>query len=100
MTVIERPARRQLCSTFAHDMTSVYPVDTQNDALGVMPYRDRDKHAYRIITDRFALPKGADLTACDPGKQTFCGGTWNTIRDNLDYIQNAGFTASKASSCS
>lgn len=22
-----------------------------------------------------------------------CGGTWNTIRVNLDYIQNAGFTA-------
>jgi len=22
-----------------------------------------------------------------------CGGTWNSIRENLDYIQNAGFTA-------
>jgi len=22
-----------------------------------------------------------------------CGGTWNTIRENLDYVQNAGFTA-------
>lgn len=22
-----------------------------------------------------------------------CGGSWNTIRENLDYIQNAGFTA-------
>ncbi len=54
---------------------------------------NRAKHAPRIITDRFALPKGSDLNACDPGKQTFCGGTWNTIRDNLDYIQNAGFTA-------
>ena len=24
-----------------------------------------------------------------------CGGTWNTVRENLDYIQNAGFTASQ-----
>ena len=48
----------------------------------------------RIITDRYALPQGADPTACDPAKQTWCGGTWNTIKDNLDYIQNAGFTAS------
>lgn len=32
----------------------------------------------RLITDRFALPNGADRNACDPGKQTFCGGTWNT----------------------
>ena len=49
---------------------------------------------YRIIVDRYALPAGADLKACDPGMQSFCGGTWNTIRQNLDYVQNAGFTAS------
>ncbi|KAI0637259.1 alpha-amylase [Trametes polyzona] len=53
----------------------------------------RKRSIYQIITDRFALPEGADLTACDPAKQSFCGGTWNTIKDNLDYIQNAGFTA-------
>ncbi|KAI0646787.1 alpha-amylase [Trametes meyenii] len=53
----------------------------------------RKRSIYQIITDRFALPDGADLTACDPAKQSFCGGTWNTIKDNLDYIQNAGFTA-------
>lgn len=52
------------------------------------------EHLYRIITDRYALPEGADLTACDPAKQAFCGGTWNTIKNNLDYIQDAGFTAS------
>lgn len=32
----------------------------------------------RIITDRFALPQAADKTQCDPGQQTWCGGTWNT----------------------
>ena len=48
----------------------------------------------RIITDRYALPKGSDLTKCNPADQSFCGGTWSTIKDNLDYIQNAGFTAS------
>ncbi|CDO69036.1 Glycoside Hydrolase Family 13 protein [Trametes cinnabarina] len=53
----------------------------------------RKRSIYQIITDRYALPQGADLNACDPAKQTFCGGTWNTIKDNLDYIQNAGFTA-------
>ncbi|KAL0947268.1 hypothetical protein HGRIS_013390 [Hohenbuehelia grisea] len=46
-----------------------------------------------LITDRFAIPEGADPTACDPGKTTWCGGTWKTIMDNLDYVQNAGFTA-------
>ncbi|KAI0798094.1 alpha-amylase [Abortiporus biennis] len=53
----------------------------------------RSRSIYQIITDRFALPQGADINACDPGKQTWCGGTWATIRENLDYIQNAGFTA-------
>jgi len=53
----------------------------------------RSRSIYQIITDRFALPPGADKTKCDPGQQTWCGGTWNTIRENLDYVQNAGFTA-------
>ncbi|KXN90497.1 Alpha-amylase 1 [Leucoagaricus sp. SymC.cos] len=53
----------------------------------------RGRSIYQLITDRFALPEGVDRNACDPGKQSFCGGTWNTIRENLDYIQNAGFTA-------
>ncbi|PIL23741.1 ATP-binding cassette transporter [Ganoderma sinense ZZ0214-1] len=53
----------------------------------------RKRSIYQIITDRYALPKGSDLTKCNPADQTFCGGTWSTIKDNLDYIQNAGFTA-------
>jgi alpha-amylase len=50
---------------------------------------------YRIITDRFALPENSTvpLNACDTMKQRYCGGTWNSIRSNLDYIQDMGFTA-------
>lgn len=55
---------------------------------------EADSCCYRIIVDRYALPDGADTNACDPAMQTWCGGTWNTIRNNLDYIQGAGFTAS------
>ncbi|KAG8733870.1 hypothetical protein FRC11_001080 [Ceratobasidium sp. 423] len=48
-----------------------------------------------IITDRFALPEDSNIPpdACDPMKQRYCGGTWNSIRENLDYIQRMGFTA-------
>jgi len=53
----------------------------------------RTRSIYQIVTDRFALPSGADPTACDPGKATWCGGTWKTILENLDYVQDAGFTA-------
>ncbi|KAH0584101.1 hypothetical protein H2248_009671 [Termitomyces sp. 'cryptogamus'] len=53
----------------------------------------RGRSIYQLITDRYALPEGAATDTCDPGAQTWCGGTWNSIRNNLDYIQNAGFTA-------
>ncbi|TFY81305.1 hypothetical protein EWM64_g2707 [Hericium alpestre] len=53
----------------------------------------RGRSIYQIITDRYALPAGANPNTCDTSKRTWCGGTWNTIRENLDYIQNAGFTA-------
>ncbi|THV08060.1 glycoside hydrolase family 13 protein [Dendrothele bispora CBS 962.96] len=53
----------------------------------------RSRSIYQIITDRFALPAGANLNNCDVDAQTWCGGTWNTIRDNLDFVQNMGFTA-------
>ncbi|EMD38673.1 glycoside hydrolase family 13 protein [Gelatoporia subvermispora B] len=53
----------------------------------------RGRSIYQVIVDRYALPSGASTTSCDPGDQTWCGGTWNTIRENLDYIENAGFTA-------
>ncbi|EKM82841.1 hypothetical protein AGABI1DRAFT_82568 [Agaricus bisporus var. burnettii JB137-S8] len=53
----------------------------------------RGRSIYQLITDRFALPNGTDPSACDPAERAYCGGTWNTIRENLDYIQDAGFTA-------
>ncbi|KIJ29885.1 glycoside hydrolase family 13 protein [Sphaerobolus stellatus SS14] len=53
----------------------------------------RSRSIYQLFTDRYALPSGAKSSNCDPGDQTWCGGTWSAIRENLDYIQGAGFTA-------
>jgi len=53
----------------------------------------RSRTIYQLVTDRYALPAGTDPNACNPADRTWCGGTWNTTRENLDYIQNAGFTA-------
>jgi len=55
----------------------------------------RGRSIYQIITDRFALPKDTTIPAnsCDPNAQTWCGGTWNSIRENLDYVQDMGFSA-------
>lgn len=48
----------------------------------------------RLFTDRYALSADAGSPNCNPGDQTWCGGTWNSVREHLDYIQQAGFTAS------
>ncbi|KAJ7445782.1 glycoside hydrolase family 13 protein [Mycena galericulata] len=56
----------------------------------------RTRSIYQVITDRFALEPGVVVNECVLSQQTWCGGTWNrhvAIRENLDYIQNAGFTA-------
>ncbi|CAA91249.1 alpha-amylase homolog Aah2 [Schizosaccharomyces pombe] len=49
---------------------------------------------YQIITDRFSLEEGAtERIPCDPVRFMYCGGTWNGIRNHLDYIQGMGFDA-------
>lgn len=55
----------------------------------------RQRSIYQIITDRFALPEGSgiDPAACNTTQQKYCGGTWQSIIQNLDYVQNMGFTA-------
>ncbi|KAJ7756824.1 alpha-amylase [Mycena maculata] len=53
----------------------------------------RTRSIYQVITDRFALEPGAVVNECVISNSTWCGGTWNSIRENLNYIQDAGFTA-------
>lgn len=43
------------------------------------------------MTDRFARHKGSSDAPCELTK--YCGGSWDGIIDNLDYIQDLGFTA-------
>lgn len=45
------------------------------------------------MTDRYALSNGSTTSLCDTAVEEYCGGTWQGIIDNLDYIQNMGFTA-------
>ena len=50
----------------------------------------RPRSVYQLITDRFALP-GNGTTACNTADRKYCGGTWQTVIDHLDYIQGMGF---------
>jgi len=62
-------------------------------ALAATAEQWRGRSIYQLITDRFALSAGASTTQCDSAARTWCGGTWNSTLENLDYVQNAGFTA-------
>lgn len=44
------------------------------------------------MTDRYALGNG-DKPPCDVAKSNYCGGNFQGIINNLDYIKNMGFDA-------
>ncbi|KAK6064102.1 glycoside hydrolase family 13 protein (alpha amylase) [Seiridium cupressi] len=46
---------------------------------------------YQIITDRFSRTDGSTTASCNLSQ--YCGGTWQGIINQLDYIQGMGFTA-------
>jgi len=51
----------------------------------------RSRTMYQIIVDRFS-PSVATTAPC-ADITTYCGGTWNGIKNHLDYIQGMGFDA-------
>lgn len=53
----------------------------------------RSQSIYQIITDRFARTDGSTTYACNNTAQLYCGGTFQGIINQLDYIQDMGFTA-------
>ena len=48
---------------------------------------------YQIVTDRYGLSNGSTIAPCNPSEGVYCGGTWQGIIKNLDYIQQLGFDA-------
>ncbi|THZ25610.1 putative alpha-amylase [Aureobasidium pullulans] len=60
-------------------------------ANGLSPSEWRPQSIYQVMTDRFARTDGSTTASCDLGD--YCGGTWTGLINELDYIQNMGFTA-------
>lgn len=50
----------------------------------------KTRSIYQIVTDRFARTNG-DTAGCD--LRNYCGGTFQGIKNNLDYISGMGFNA-------
>lgn len=53
----------------------------------------QSRSIYQVVTDRYAREDGSTSASCDPGHGEYCGGTYKGLTDNLDYIQDLGFTA-------
>lgn len=53
----------------------------------------RNKPIYQVLTDRFARSDDSTTAVCDVGDANYCGGSWNGIVNQLDYIQGMGFEA-------
>jgi hypothetical protein len=62
-------------------------------SFAATPDEWRSRSIYQIVTDRFARTDGSTTAACNAGLGQYCGGTWNGIANQLDYIQGMGFDA-------
>lgn len=59
------------------------------------PAEWRRQSIYQVMTDRFARSDGSTTASCDLDE--YCGGTWIGLINQLDYIQQMGFTAVRTS---
>ncbi|KAL9050866.1 MAG: hypothetical protein Q9162_006375 [Coniocarpon cinnabarinum] len=53
----------------------------------------RSHSIYQVLTDRFAQTDGSTSAPCNVGDRVYCGGSWQGITNQLDYIHGMGFTA-------
>lgn len=53
----------------------------------------RSRSIYQVMIDRYGRSDASITASCDPGVGKYCGGSWEGLINNLDYIQNMGFTA-------
>jgi alpha-amylase len=47
----------------------------------------------QVSVGRSARTDRSNTSPCDVSKEQYCGGTWQGLIDQLDYINNMGFTA-------
>ncbi|KAI0721448.1 glycoside hydrolase superfamily [Fomitopsis betulina] len=61
-------------------------------ALAATTAEWQQRSIYQLVTDRFATSDGSS-PACDTGDRVYCGGSWQGVINQLDYIQYMGFDA-------
>ncbi len=53
------------------------------------PAEWRSQSIYQVLTDRFAQADGSTTVPCNTENQVYCGGTWQGITNNLDYVSRS-----------
>ncbi|KAJ5827844.1 Glycoside hydrolase superfamily [Penicillium robsamsonii] len=61
--------------------------------MGLSPAEWRSQSIYFLLTDRFGRSDNSVTANCNTNDRIYCGGTWQGIINQLDYIQGMGFTA-------
>jgi alpha-amylase len=51
------------------------------------------RRIYQVMTDRFSTTDNGNAPVCYPPNNIYCGGTYQGLMQQLDYIQNMGFNA-------
>ncbi|KAJ5226572.1 uncharacterized protein N7469_006578 [Penicillium citrinum] len=64
-----------------------------NSISALTPAEWRSQSIYFLLTDRFGREDKSTTASCNVANRAYCGGSWQGIINNLDYIQDMGFTA-------
>ncbi len=73
--------------------TLVALASIANIATALSPAEWRSQSIYQVLTDRFARTDGSTTATCNAADGIYCGGSFQGIINNLNYIQDMGFTA-------
>ncbi|ERS97854.1 hypothetical protein HMPREF1624_06025 [Sporothrix schenckii ATCC 58251] len=74
-------------------IASLLSLGLLRGAAGLSPAEWRQQSIYFLLTDRFARTDQSTTAACDTSARVYCGGSWQGVISQLDYIQGMGFTA-------
>ncbi|KAF2722750.1 glycoside hydrolase family 13 protein [Polychaeton citri CBS 116435] len=76
-----------------HSVLALSALSLWQTSWGATDADWRSRSIYQVMTDRFARTDGSLTARCRTDDQTYCGGTYKGIENNLDYIQGMGFDA-------
>ncbi|KAL1887106.1 hypothetical protein Sste5346_010437 [Sporothrix stenoceras] len=74
-------------------LASLLSLSLLKGASALSPAEWRQQSIYFLLTDRFARTDNSTSATCDTNARLYCGGSWQGVINQLDYIQGMGFTA-------